>query len=299
MTDKQKPVYFDEVRQSVTHVLKEGIFNLSSVTELQHQCLSYGFGIKYVCDGVERYAVNRQSFQVKKGNYLLVNGEKNTSVEIDSKKPVKGICIHLTTDLVQEVVASFVAPDAPISDLELAQFFYTEAFLENQYARHLNTLGKNLMDLERRVESRSFHEESINKELFFDLASSLVVDQTSVFRQLQNLKSVKTETKKDLFRRLNRGKEFIDSHLTEQINIEQIAREAGMSEFHFYRLFKQMKGISPYQYILHTRLEKSRDFLSRGFSVSETAFYCGFSSIFSFSKSFKKMYGKAPSQNHL
>lgn len=297
MADWQKPVYFDDINHSVTHVLKEGIFDLSSVSELQHQCLSYGFGIKYVSEGIERYTVNRQSFHVKKGNYLLVNGEKDTRVEIDSKKPVRGMCIHLSTELVQEVVASFVAPDTPISDPQMAQFFYTEAFLENQYASHLNALGRSLRQIENSILTKTLHEDHIDKELFFHLASALVTDQTSVFRQMQNLKSVKTETKKDLFRRIYRGKEYIHAHLADALTIEQIAQEAGMSEFHFFRLFKQMEGVSPYQYILQERLQKSRQLLVAGFSVSETAFLCGFSSIFSFSKSFKKRFGTAPSQN--
>lgn len=295
MAMDSKPVYYDEVNHSLTRVLKEGIFNLSSIDNYEGNCKPFGFGIKFVTEGVERYRVNNQLYTIREGNYLLVNGENDTLVQIDSKKHVQGMCIHISEELISEVVASFRAPDAPISDLELSNFFYTEAFLENKYNAQHNHLGNKLIELEQLVRAKEFHEEDIQKELFYDLASVLVSDQTVVFKELQNIKSVKQDTKKDLLRRVYLGKEYIDSCFEQYLTIEQIAQNSGMSEFHFFRLFRQTIGISPYQYILMKRFQKSLVLLAQGMPVSAVAMETGFSSIHTFSKSFKKMFGVTPS----
>lgn len=296
MKGNQNPIYFDEVKHSVTHFSNDGIFNLSSISEFEHKCRPFGFGIKYVKKGTEHYRIDNKLYTVNEGNFLLINGEKNTTVEIDSKTHVKGLCIHLSNELVQGVIASLRAPDTPISDLQLSNFFYSDEFLENKYSAQQNHLGKKLLQLDRIIESKLLFEDQLNKELYYDLAIALVADQTTVFKELQNIKSVKSQTKKDLYRRVLKGKEFIDANFENELSIEQISMFAGMSEFHFFRLFKQIVGLSPYQYILKVRLQKAYRLLSLGMSVSEVAFQVGFSSIFNFSKSFKKNYGVPPSE---
>jgi AraC family transcriptional regulator len=299
MQEVRRAVYFDEIHHSVTHVRKEGIFNLSSVAELEHTCGSFGFGIKYVTKGTERYRIEDKLYTVNEANFLLVNGNKTTKVEIDSKTQVKGLCIHLSQELIDEVIAFYIAPNTAFSDTSLSQFFYSDEFLESQYSAHGTLLGKQLLQLDRAIQTKNLFDDQIGSEIFYDLAIAMVKDQTPVFKQLQNIKSVKSETKKDLYRRVLKGKEFIDAHFESELTIEQIASHAGMSEFHFYRLFKQIVGLSPYQYILKIRLVKSYQLLTLGYSVSEVAFATGFSSIFTFSKSFKKMYRVSPSQYYL
>lgn len=299
MDEVQKPIYFDEIQKSVTLFRKEGIFNLSSIAELEHNCGSFGFGIKYVTKGTERYWINRRLYTVNEEDFLLVNGEQSTRVEIDSKTHVKGMCINLTNELIQEVVASYVAPNTAFSDLQLSRFFYSDEFLENKYVARQNSLGKKLSQLHQIIQSKSFFEDQLNTEFYYELALALVEDQTGVFKQLQNIKSVKSDTKKDLYRRVLKGKEFIDEYFEKELTIEQIASFSGMSEFHFFRLFKQINGLSPYQYILQSRLVRSYQQLTLGQTVSDVAFANGFSSIFAFSKSFKKWYGVPPSEHHL
>src|SRR5689334_19714539 len=53
---------------------------------------------------------------------------------------------------------------------------------------------------------------------------------------------------------VQRAKEFIELHFHEQLRLKQIASHAYQSMFHFSRVFKQHAGISPYQYLLHVRI---------------------------------------------
>ena len=78
--------------------------------------------------------------------------------------------------------------------------------------------------------------------------------------------------------------------------IKEIADHCGMSEYHFFRLFKAVIGISPHQYLIRKRIENAHALLSdKSHSVSDVAFLCGFADVFSFSKAFKKHTGTPPS----
>lgn len=270
------------------------VFNLSSLKDFERSMVSHCFAIKFVRDGIERYTINNHSYTVNSGSYLLMNGHKEGKVIIDSEKDVKGMCLNISNELIADVVSTLQAPDTPVSDLELSGFFYTNDFLENQYLAAHTQLGRKLQGISESVSNNSFSNDHINQELFYQLAEALVSDQVQVFRQLQSIKTVKTETQRDLCRRVLKGKEFIDSNYTETLTIETIARMAGMSEYHFFRLFKQTIGLTPYQYILSNRLKTAALLLKANYSVSDVAITRGFADISSFSKAFKKHFGISP-----
>lgn len=295
MSENSTPAFTDIRQDIVKYGCRESSFKLSSLSEFYKPVEAKGFAIKYVAEGHERYFINGETYDVKGGSYLLLKGEMDAQVEIESRKNVKGICINIATNVVEQVVASLCRPDTPDPDIDLSAFFCTEAFFENQYLAQSNELGKRINRINQAIQQQQFLSQDINQELFFDFAEKLVVDQTKVYRQLQSVKAVKGNTRRDIYRRLTRGKEFIDVNYHESISIDDITRAASMSEFHFFRMFKTVFGISPHQYMLKKRLEKAQFLLAAGQSVSNTAFECGFSDIFSFSKSYKRHYGKPPS----
>lgn len=290
-----QPQFLDHQQSILKYGHHDNIFNLSSLTEFNHLVNLHGFAIKYVFEGVEHYKVNRNDYQVKSGSYLLLNGEKETSVKVDSKQNVKGICINISNQIIADAIASYCRPDTAFVDPEISHFFYTDQFLENQY-QSLNThLGQSLNLISKSVHENQFLHSDIQSELFFELAEKLVLDQMSVFKQLQTIKTIKKITQYDLYRRLIRGKDFIDANFTNNIYVEQIALEATMSTYHFFRLFKAVFQVSPHQYILSKRLNKAKEAISKAQPISEVAIESGFNDLFSFSKAFKKHTGIAPS----
>ncbi|MBD2211266.1 helix-turn-helix transcriptional regulator [Nostoc linckia FACHB-104] len=55
--------------------------------------------------------------------------------------------------------------------------------------------------------------------------------------------------------------EYIRAHLSQEINLNQIAATIGFSPYHFARAFKVTTGLSPYQYVLRCRLEFAQQLL--------------------------------------
>lgn len=275
---------------------KSSLVNFSLYKELYCPILFRSFSIKYVSEGCEKYTVNGNKYPVRKGEYLLANHHSEGYVEIESTKAVKGICIDVAPDLLSEVVASYCRPDTPISDMDLDQFFRSSQFFENKYQSDQTHLGKFLHSFDIELSKNPFENKEFSKEFYFSLAENILLDHIPIYKQLQSVPSLRSVTRKDLLRRITKGKEFIDAQFTNSINILSVANESNISEYHFYRLFKVFFGMSPKQYIVEKRMMYALSKLKKGnLTVTQIAIDSGFSDIHAFSKSFKNYFGVSPS----
>ena len=98
----------------------------------------------------------------------------------------------------------------------------------------------------------------------------------------------------DIYQRIVTAKLYIDENYQEDIDLEQVSKQAFLSRFHFHRLFKQVYKKTPHQYIIEKRLNKARILLSDNKPVTEVCNEVGFESLGSFSVLFKKEIGFAP-----
>jgi AraC-like DNA-binding protein len=96
--------------------------------------------------------------------------------------------------------------------------------------------------------------------------------------------------------RVRRALRFIEAAFSEPLTIEQIAREAGMSRFHFSRLFRSELGHPPYQYLLQVRIQRAAELLRAGAGVTETAIRVGLTDPSRFAAAFRRRFGASPAE---
>jgi len=97
--------------------------------------------------------------------------------------------------------------------------------------------------------------------------------------------------------RLRRVFEYIDANLDASIRLDMLAREVGVSAFHFSRLFRQSTGCSPHQYLLRRRLDRAKTMLRQSpASLAEISASTGFSDQSHFAKVFRRITGVTPSE---
>ena len=87
---------------------------------------------------------------------------------------------------------------------------------------------------------------------------------------------------------------FIDNNFEKDLKLDLLSHIRFTSKFHLQRLFKRYYGLTPRQYLIDKRIEKAKENLKNGMSVTETCFAVGFESLGSFSKLFKIKTGKSP-----
>ncbi|GAB1719939.1 MAG: bifunctional transcriptional activator/DNA repair enzyme protein Ada [Nitrosospira sp.] len=78
--------------------------------------------------------------------------------------------------------------------------------------------------------------------------------------------------------------------------LDVLARQVGMSTYHFHRVFKQVTGLTPRQYAAAQREKKIRDELGRGSSVTDAIFDAGYSSNSRFYEKSNKVLGMTPTR---
>jgi len=91
-----------------------------------------------------------------------------------------------------------------------------------------------------------------------------------------------------------RTKRFIENNFEQELNLDVLSDAQFTSKFHLLRLFKKYYGMTPMQYLIDRRIEKSKEYLRNGMPVTQTCFAVGFESPSSFSTLFKNKIGVAP-----
>lgn len=92
-----------------------------------------------------------------------------------------------------------------------------------------------------------------------------------------------------------KAKKFIEQTLADPLPLPLVARQAGLSESHFCRLFKETTGLTLTDYINRRRIEwAKRELLKPEVRVSEIAFQIGYQSLSQFNRSFARFTGNSP-----
>lgn len=88
--------------------------------------------------------------------------------------------------------------------------------------------------------------------------------------------------------------EYIHDNLETEISLEVLSSESMLSKYHFLRLFKEQTGVTPHQYIIAQRIQKAKQFILEGETLSLAGVRAGFSDQSHFIRSFRKIYGYSP-----
>jgi AraC-like DNA-binding protein len=98
------------------------------------------------------------------------------------------------------------------------------------------------------------------------------------------------------FRQLCRARDLLREYREPSPSIADVAREVGISPFHFIRQFEAIFGVTPHQFRIQARIDAAKELLALGErSVTDVCMEVGFSSLGSFSALFARRIGETPS----
>lgn len=98
-----------------------------------------------------------------------------------------------------------------------------------------------------------------------------------------------------MLKELNQVIDYIEEHLTDDLSLETISEYAGVSDYHFRKIFFYLSGLTLSEYIKNRRLSEASMDLLHGETVTDVALKYGYQSMDGFTRAFKKWSGLLPS----
>lgn len=175
-----------------------------------------------------------------------------------------------------DVVRSFAAE---ISDSDRLPGFTQRIILDHDMARrltHLHTL------LESSGDSLARH-------------SATVLTLTDFFRQHSTLRPYSVGPT-DPRHSVRRASELLQARYGDRITLHELSQCAGLSPFHFLRVFLRKTGLTPHAYLNQIRVREAKRRLSEGMSCAQVSLECGFCDQSHLARVFKKSTGVTPGQ---
>ena len=102
-----------------------------------------------------------------------------------------------------------------------------------------------------------------------------------------------------LYIQIRQSKHFMEKYYAEKIELDKIASAACMSRFHYLRIFQQVYGLTPRQYLKDLRINKAKQLLTAGTSIQKVCVEVGYDSVTTFSTVFKRGTGLTPKSYQL
>lgn len=234
--------------------------------------------------------VGNGNITIDESTFLISNSQQIYTLEIDSSESTQTLNIHFGDDLTQSVMQVLTQEiDYTLENINhfspsLPVFFNNLNVVNSEVGNLLTTLHKTDSNDVLKME-----------ELLASVLEKILLTHRQTLKASWNLPHIKLSSKTEVYKRLLIGRDYIHSHISEPISLQEIANAATMSKFHFLRSFRDAFGKTPHQMLTAIRLEKAKNLLcSTDFPISDIILLVGFESISSFSLLFKKSFGSSP-----
>ncbi len=241
-----------------------------------------GIAIKYVKEGSECYLIDNEVIDVQKGQFILVReGQKFEAQAKLKAQNIKGLCIDLNPTALE---------------IDLDKMYNNPIFFNLPFdCLHFSPLGENLDQLRSNALSNNLSKhqilETLNKEMH-----TFADDIYTIHLRLSS-STTKIDTQKAILIKLLSAKNYIHQHFTQKIKLDHLAKFAGISKYHFIRLFKRCFQQSPLELQHQLRMNKASKLVKDATSnLCSIAYDLGYTDLAIFSNTFKKHFGWSPSQ---
>jgi len=258
------------------------------------------FSLRTVFNGNELYNIRHRELNVFPGCFLMIKEGTPYDRSVNSSLPVDTFSIFFSNRFLNSFHRGITSSDHVLLDepFTIADEIVPR-FIETLYPLK-GDMSFNLVHIRSLFQSAVCDDMLMNEYLFHCLLNFYRIYYREILAKSERLNVVKTGTRIELFRRLNNAKDYLISNYNKDIQLEDICRNACLSETHLHRYFKQVFYCSPHQYLIKLRLSQARQMLkSSNFKIKEIVNFIGFDCMSSFIRLFKDRYGLTPGNYRL
>ena len=241
-------------------------------------------------DGTSRVTAGNKSVQVKPGFFFLTNHDQHYTLEIEKSQKAETCNVHFCEYFTDQVWQSLMQSPENLLD---QPFHVPQERME--FFSKLYPLNEGVTRILRELCTEQYTSSLGQEEKLYELVTVLLSGQQELIRKQYLLSPVKRVTRIEIMRRLAIATDIIYSSFGDEISLDLLARESGLSKFHFLRLFTEAFDKTPHQFINEVRITRAKALLSaRSCDIKTIAQHVGFSNPSSFSRLFYQNVGVYP-----
>lgn len=245
------------------------------------------FELSLVCAGTGTYQVGKQTYPFCPGDvFLFSSNEPHCIVEVTGRQALDIMNLQFEPRLLWS------------AENMLFQVQYPDIFFNRNaiFSHRLSALPEPAGEIAERLKAveREFGAQKTDYRLMIKLQ---ILELLVLIRREyaawfgQPAERVNTA----YLAQMERALDYIDQNLVEELQLEQVAREAAMSPAYFSTLFKKLNGVTLWEYVQSRRIELATEKLVSGNeTIAQIALECGYNSISNFNRSFKAIIGLSP-----
>ena len=225
------------------------------------------------------YQIDGQRYLLQSGDIVLLGSRSIHRPELDTATPYERVIIYISPEFLQQ-------SSTPDCDL-LSIFSGDKGHVLRLKDRQRQAVFQLAASLERDLQQQDFGREVLSSAGLL----RLMVEIGRAMRRSDSSGPSPVMPKNDRIREILR---HIDDHLTDDIDIDELAQTFFISKYHMMRLFRQETGTTIHLYITQKRLMMARHYIDSGMRATEACYRCGFRSYSSFTRACTKHFGTTP-----
>lgn len=207
--------------------------------------------IKAAWGGTERYLVDSRVIGVDDDNYLVLNDRREYSSVVKASEPMHSFSIFFRPGLAEEMLGSMVLSADEVLGRGSDPGQRAVEFSEN-LRPHDNLVTPVVHYIAHYVE-RGFDNELWYEEQFIHLLERLLRSHHKARARINELPAVRRSTRQEVLRRIGWGTDYIHSFYARELTVDDLAKAAHLSKYHFVRLFSAVHRITPYAFVQRKR----------------------------------------------
>ena len=228
--------------------------------------------------GKVTYHIEGKAYHLKPWDILLVSRHAIHKSEIDASVPYERFILWIKND---------------IPNKQLLQCFQKASDRSYNLVRLNSSLQEKLKDvlfeLEASARSEAFGKDILTQALF----QEFMVYLNRIFLEKQYIFDKKSYSYDSQIANILK---YINHHLGEDLSVDALASRHYISKYHLMRKFKEETGYTLHNYVINKGLLQARTLISEGTPILKAAHESGFAEYSTFSRAYRKQFGKAPSE---
>ena len=252
--------------------------------------------LKCIANGRAHYRVAGRDFAIDDGGWLIVNDGQPYSIEIDSPTWVETFIVWFPPGWAEEVIHVASTPDARLLDRPDGPPTHTApaGFFE-RYTPNERVVAPVAHELRAALAMGGALEDVWLEQKLRGLLGRMFAVQRDLAAAVTGLPPLRAATRDELWRRLNRARDYIHACCDQPLSLGGMAQVAALSPFHFLRTFKAAFGETPHAWLTACRVERAKFLLARtDLAVTEVCLSVGYEALGSFSTWFQRRTGQSP-----